>query len=61
MVTNVAEWLANPFAYLSQFQPFKIKQLQCSPLYRGQLFKSTPQVPEVKSCTDFVLDISLPY
>jgi hypothetical protein len=61
MVTDVAEWLAKPFADLAQFQPFKIKQLQRSPLYRGQVFKSAPQVPEVKSCADFVLDIGLPY
>jgi len=47
MVTHVAKWLAKPFADLPQFQPFKIKQLQSSPLYGGQLFKSTPQVREV--------------
>jgi len=61
MVTNVAEWLAKPFADVSQFQPFKIKQLQRSPLYRGQFFKSTPQVPEVESRADFLFDIGLPY
>jgi len=61
MVAHIAERFAKAFADLSQVQPFKIKQLQRSPLYCGQLFKSTPQAPEVKFCAYFVLDVSLPY
>jgi hypothetical protein len=61
VVTHVAKWLAKSLADFSQFQAFKIEQLQCSPLYGGQLFKSTPQVREVKPYTDLVLDVGLPY
>lgn len=59
MVPDVAEWLIEPPANLSQFETLKIKQFNGFSLHLREIVEGRKEVREVDSQANIMLDVAL--